>query len=155
MGIPPKVSFFVWAAALNRILTIDNLIKRQWILVNRCCLCCADAESVDHLLLHCSVASQLWALVFSIFGVTWVQPSLVSSALWSWQGGRVGRRRRKVWFFAPHCLMWILWLERNRRTFQDSAVSIIRLKSWFLSILLSWVSSRVEPDLSFFLDFFG
>ena len=89
-GIPPKVSFFVWAAALNRILTIDNLVKRQWILVNRCCLCCLDAESVDHPLLHCPVASQLWFLVFSIFGVTWVQPGTMSLALWSWQGGEDG-----------------------------------------------------------------
>ena len=65
----------------------------------------------------------------------------------------MGRRRRKAWCFAPHCLMWLIWLERNRRTFQDVSLPVNRLKSALLSILLSWVSGRVEPDLSFFLDF--
>ena len=58
-GISPKVSFFVWSAALNRILTIDNLIRRKQILVNWCCMCRSAAESVDHLLVHCWVATQL------------------------------------------------------------------------------------------------
>ena len=148
-GIPTKVSFFVWTTALNRILTIDNLVRRGWVLVNRCCMCGMAAESVDHLMLHCVVASQLWALIFALFGLLWAQPGTVSAALWSWSRGRVGRRRQKAWFFAPHCLMWLIWLERNRRTFQDVSMPVFRLKS----TLLSWVSGRVEPDLSFFLDF--
>ena len=80
-------------------------------------------------------------------------PGTVNAALWSWSGGRVGRKRRKAWIFAPHCLMWLIWLERNRRTFQDVFMPVSRLKSTLLSILLSWVSGRVEPDLDFFLDF--
>ena len=152
-GLPPKVSFFVWIAALNRILTIDNLNRRGWVLVNRCCMCGSAEETVDHLLVHCSIASQLWSLIFALFGVTWVQSGSVSSVLWSWSGSHVGRSRRKAWFFAPHCLMWLIWLERNRRTFQDVSVSVTRLKSSFLSILLSWVCGRVEPDITFFLDF--
>ena len=96
LGLLPKVSFFVWAAALNRILTIDNLMRRRWVLANRCCMCGMARESVDHLLVHCSAASQLWYLVFSIFGMTWVQPGSVASVLWSWSGGRVGKRRRKA-----------------------------------------------------------
>ena len=84
--------------------------------------------------------------------MSWVQPETVASALGSWFGGRVGKRRRKAWVFAPLCLMWTIWLERNRRTFRDSVVVVSRLKSLLLSVLISWVSGRVEPDLSFFLD---
>lgn len=56
---PSKIAFFVWTTALNRILTIDNLIRRRHVLVNWCCMCCRDAETVDHLLVHCPVVSQL------------------------------------------------------------------------------------------------
>ena len=49
--------------------------------------------------------------------------------------------------------MWLIWLERNRRTFQDVVVPVHRLKSALLSILLSWVSGRVDPELNVFLDF--
>ena len=123
-GLPPKVSFFVWTAALNRILTFDNLMRRGWVLVNRCCMCETAGESVNHLLVHCSVAAQLWSIVLSIFGMSRVQSRTVVSVLQSWSGGRVGKRRRKVWFFAPHCLMWLIWLERNRRTFLDIAMVV-------------------------------
>ena len=111
------------------------------------------AETVDHLLVHCSFASQLWSLIFSMFGLQWVQSGTVSSMLWSWSGGRVGKRRRKAWFFAAHCLMWLIWLEWNRPTFQDLSVSVVRLKSGFLAFLLFWVSGLVDPDLFSFLDF--
>ena len=48
-----RVSFFLWTIANDGILTIDNLVKRGQSLVNRCCLCCCDGVSEDHLLLHC------------------------------------------------------------------------------------------------------
>ena len=50
--VPKKVSFFVETALLYKILTINNLIKRNIPSVN-CCMCKANNESVDHLLLHC------------------------------------------------------------------------------------------------------
>ena len=49
--VPRQVSFFLWTTANDGILTIDNLVKRGQLLVNRCCLCYRDGESVDHLLL--------------------------------------------------------------------------------------------------------
>jgi hypothetical protein len=39
--------------------------KRQLIVINRCCFCKSDGETVDHLLLHCEVASALWS-AFSV-----------------------------------------------------------------------------------------
>ena len=90
-GVPTKVAFFVWLAALDRVLTIDNLIRRRLVLVNWCCMCQKDAESISHLLLHCPVAYQLWVVALSFFGMTWVQPGTVLNVLWSWRGGRVGK----------------------------------------------------------------
>ncbi|KAF5952789.1 hypothetical protein HYC85_010733 [Camellia sinensis] len=74
LGSPSKVAFFVWTALLGHILTLDNLIRRGHILVNWCCMCCGDAESVAHLLLHCPVTYCLWMLVVATFGLAWVQP---------------------------------------------------------------------------------
>ncbi|GMQ01564.1 hypothetical protein CsSME_00048157 [Camellia sinensis var. sinensis] len=106
--IPTKVAFFMWTVALGRNLTLDNLMRRGHILVYRCCMCCADAESVNHLFLHCSVASRLWGFVCSLFGLAWVQPQGVSAFLWAWRGVRLGRRQRRAWLLVPFCLMWLL-----------------------------------------------
>ena len=36
---PSKGAFFTWSAALGKILTMDNLRIKHFIVVNRCCMC--------------------------------------------------------------------------------------------------------------------
>jgi hypothetical protein len=55
--VPLMVAFFVWSAALGKILTMENLGKRHVIVVDRCCMCKKNRESVDHILIHSEVAS--------------------------------------------------------------------------------------------------
>jgi hypothetical protein len=56
-------------AFLGKILTAENLRRRRVILVSWCCMCKADGESVDHLLLHCVYAKELWDMDFAMFGM--------------------------------------------------------------------------------------
>ena len=57
---------------MGRILTVDNLCKRQIIVTKWCYMCKNSGESMDHLLLHCPIAMELWSMVFRIFGFHWV-----------------------------------------------------------------------------------
>ena len=50
-------------------------------LANRCCVCYCNAESVDHLLLFCSIAHSLWMYMLRLFGIDWVMPSSVVDLL--------------------------------------------------------------------------
>ena len=102
--VPPRVAFFIWSPALGKILTIDNLRRRRVTIMDWYCMCKVDGESVNHLLLHCPVALELWNLVLALFGVVWVMPKGVE-LLCCW-AGRFGKfRAGAIWKIIPHCLM--------------------------------------------------
>uniref|UniRef100_A0A2N9HAI3 Reverse transcriptase zinc-binding domain-containing protein n=1 Tax=Fagus sylvatica TaxID=28930 RepID=A0A2N9HAI3_FAGSY len=67
--VPPRVAFFVWTAALWKILIADNLCRRGIIVVSWCYMCKTDGEFVNHLLLHCPYAKELWDMIFGLFGL--------------------------------------------------------------------------------------
>ena len=57
-----------------------GLIVAQW-----CFMCKANGEDANHLFLHCSMASDLQLLIFCLFGVYWVIPSV-----WEFSGVKGG-----------------------------------------------------------------
>ena len=84
--VPPRVAFFVWTIVLGKILTIDNLQKLKIWILDWCFMCKRNVESVDHHLNHCSIAFDLWYMVFTLFGIHWVMLKMVVELLACWQG---------------------------------------------------------------------
>jgi hypothetical protein len=54
---PPRMAFFVWTAASGKILALDNLWKRNIMVLEWCYMCKQCGKSIDHLFLHCEVAT--------------------------------------------------------------------------------------------------
>jgi hypothetical protein len=133
--VPPRVAFFTWTAVLGKLPTIDNLRKRGMVLVNRCCMCKAAAESDDHLFLHCPLAKDLWDTALSLFEVSWVMPQQVRGLFDCWTRGLIRHQHSLIWKALPHCLMWCLWRERNLRNFEDVELGSLDLKLLFLQTL--------------------
>ncbi len=139
--VPSWVAFFIWTTAWGRILTTDNLRRRGIIILDWCCMCRSDGESVNHLLLHCSVAQELWNMILNMFGVSWVMPRDVVDLLACW-AGKVGKDEAgMIWKAIPHYLMWCLWGERNARSFTGTSRSMPALKLYFLQSLFYWLKA--------------
>ncbi|KAF5455272.1 hypothetical protein F2P56_024868, partial [Juglans regia] len=98
---PTKAAFFVWTAALGKILTIDNLRRRGLIITDWCCLCRNSGETVDHLLLHCEFARGIWNYFFNKLGVAWVMPDRVVGFLACWRGITGTSQIVAVWKMVP------------------------------------------------------
>ena len=81
---PQRVAFFVWTAAWGRILTCDNLRRQGIVTAGWYCMCMCSGEMVEHPLLHCRVAREIWSYVFWLFGVDWIISGCVLelSILW-------------------------------------------------------------------------
>ena len=93
---------------------------------------------MDHLLLHCPIACELWSLVFCLFGIHWVMPHKVIELFESWQCMFGRHRNIELWRIVPHCLLWYIWRERNARSFEGCERSMLEIKSLFLHTLLDW-----------------
>ena len=57
-----KHRFFAWLMVQSKLLTADNLIKRQWPRDPICSLCSQEQEMADHLILQCCFAKEVWHL---------------------------------------------------------------------------------------------
>ncbi|RVX07165.1 hypothetical protein CK203_053510 [Vitis vinifera] len=155
VSMQPKVSFFGWEATWGKALTLDQLQRRGWALVNRCYVCQRHEESIDHILLHCDKARTLWVLLFSMFGVQWVLLATVKEMLSGWNGTFVGKKRKGVWKASPLCLFWTVWKTRNKVAFEEEELSIQRLKSSFVYFLWSETKRSIKDGLSTLVDFVG
>jgi hypothetical protein len=146
--VPHKVAFFTWLVAQGKILTLDNLRRRGLWVLDWCFMCKKAGESVNHLMIHCEYAQELWTMIFCLFGVSWVMPQTTYDLLHCW--------RRKgpayvVWNAIPSSLMWLLWRERNQRAFEDAERHSADLKL----TLMEWtaaVSNRSFPFVFAFID---
>ena len=146
--VPHKVAVFIWLVAHGKILTLDNLrLRRLWVL-DWCYLCKKAGESVNHLMIHCEYAQELWSMIFCIFGVSWAMPQKAYDLLHCW--------RRKgpayvVWNAIPSCLMWLLWRERNQRAFEDAERHSADLKLLLIRTLMEWTAAVSSQSSLLFL----
>ena len=101
-------------------------------------MCKNCGESMDHLLLHCPIACELWSLGLCLFGIHWVMPLKVIGLFESWQGMFGRHRNIDLWRLVPHCLLWCIWHERNARSFEGCECSMLQIKSFFLHTFLDW-----------------
>ena len=105
--------------------------------VDWCIMCRSNGKTVDHLLLHCEKAYRLCTLVFRSFGFSWVLPRSIADTLFGWWNW-LGKHSSSIWNLVPLCLMWCLWRERNRRTFEDVDSSDDQLSASFSGTLFDW-----------------
>jgi len=120
---------------LGKILTLDNLRKRNIIVMEWCYMCKTCGESIDHLFLHYMVATELWSTILQLFDVVWVMPRSVIERCWQ-VGGDKGTTgcwcQFREWL---HCV-WCGVYERNE---MGAVLKIMRL------VLLTWRNWWYKP----------
>ncbi|WVZ56128.1 hypothetical protein U9M48_006704 [Paspalum notatum var. saurae] len=114
---PPNCKFFIWLAILNRCWTSDRLAKRGL----SCPLCDQADESIQHILMQCVVARELWFQVLQKINLHAVSPPEASSRLTSWwsQSSRaLPKDARKGFNSLVILVSWELWKHRNACVFE-------------------------------------
>ena len=138
--------------AHGQILTLVNLMFHGCPWANRCCMCCCNAKSVDHLLLFCPIAHSLWMYMLRLFRINWVMPSSVVDLLFCWYHW-LGKHSSNIWNLVPGYLMWTIWTEWNRRSFEDEGKTVVQLLEFCQRTLFDWSRCWGFSDCSTLMDF--
>ncbi|KAK1698988.1 hypothetical protein QYE76_015685 [Lolium multiflorum] len=81
---PYSCKFFAWLASRNRCWTVDRLQRRGLPHPVACPLCDQESESIQHLLLGCVVAREVWAWALARWGKMEWLPSVDTELLQWW-----------------------------------------------------------------------
>nr|CAD1822879.1 unnamed protein product [Ananas comosus var. bracteatus] len=122
--LPLKVKIFGWLVLLKKVLTRDNLAKRGWSGVDTCSLCLDEAETIEHLFMNCYVTRALLGCLLPNKG--FLRACMSIDSLWNMCCGKRGVVGRKE-SAKVAAVWWVIWLERNRRTFDNKKLSIRQL----------------------------
>lgn len=113
---PQEWPFFPWKVSRECILTIDMLMKRDRITVNRCFLCKLDAESCNHITLWWLTVYSILSMVYDLWEINWVMAGSVRDELWAWAGLY---KKRTHLLLIPLSIRWVVWKERNASAFDE------------------------------------
>jgi zinc-binding in reverse transcriptase len=113
--IPLKIKVFLWLIQKNNILTRDNLSKRGWTGTKICIFCSAD-EIMEHLFIHCSVASCIWSWIAHYNKFSCHSYCNTIEELW-----RIDHcilfKDKNLWEMIRETVLRTIWNERNRLIF--------------------------------------
>ncbi|XP_047335900.1 uncharacterized protein LOC124939472 [Impatiens glandulifera] len=79
--LPSRITLFAWEAIHGGILTQDKLKNKGFRLANRCVICESFEETINHLLLDCHMAKEIWSLIQNIINLQWEMP-LIMGECW-------------------------------------------------------------------------
>ena len=77
------------------------------------------------------------SFMLQAFGIHWVMPGSVAGLLSCWHQW-LGKHNSDIWNLVSGYLMWIVWLERNHRSFKDNEKTLDELKVLCQHSLLEW-----------------
>ena len=116
LSVPPRLHVFMWLLCNNKLLTRDNLSKRQHI-DDVTCVFCSDCESFHHLFYDCIVARNLWQKICEITKVSEVNNMLSVSRWW------ISDKNHKFLNIIHTAALWSLWRMRNDICFNRTVSS--------------------------------
>lgn len=124
---PLQCRFFTWLALQNRCWTSDRLARRGLPHQDACPLCDQHEESINHLLLECMFARQIWEKICASLGRPDWTP-MINDRLIEWCSSMHDNVHGDKNIRAIVVLvMWAIWKHRNDVVFDEATPSIPRV----------------------------
>ncbi|XP_059070690.1 uncharacterized protein LOC131860311 [Cryptomeria japonica] len=120
----PKAGAFLWTTLHGRILTGERLKLIRIARPNVCLLCKENEETVEHLLFWCSYTKKVWDWLLNNLQYESVRSQSLKGFLLAWPACYKKSKWSILWVVSSAMLVWHIWKERNRRVFNEEALSL-------------------------------
>lgn len=115
---PAKCKCFLWLVIRCRCWTADRLRKRGLGHPEKCPLCDQEQETIDHLLLGCVTAREVWFQLLNAWNkVDWL-PTINSELAEWWSLLNVVGKQRQELATVVTLTAWCIWKQRNKVVFE-------------------------------------
>jgi len=124
---PPRCRFFIWLVLHNRVWTAVRLARRNLPHPEACPFCDQEEETINHLLIGCVFAREVWTIILHHLGVLHLAPQPSNVCFSSWWRKSVAaapRETRKGLNSLIILVAWELWKHRNACVFEKKRPSI-------------------------------
>ncbi|GJT62657.1 RNA-directed DNA polymerase, eukaryota, reverse transcriptase zinc-binding domain protein [Tanacetum coccineum] len=141
--MPTKVNIFLWRMLLNKLPTRMNLMNRGITMQsNQCGICDTWDETVNHLMLHCDLDRDVWALIGRWWTLDFLSVLSIRD-LMSWvDDTRPHILAKKVLHVVVGTTTWSIWNFRNQNVFQEEKPKKALLFDSIVSTSFFWLSNR-------------
>ncbi|XP_071686285.1 uncharacterized protein [Rutidosis leptorrhynchoides] len=141
--VPQKLAIFVWWAKLNRLPVRSELDNRGIDLHStRCPVCDDDVETLNHSLLTCKIAIDIWTRIRKWWNIH--NPNITNLA-------DISKPQNPYLYSITGSLMWqavvwitsyYIWKNSNEHTFGHLALSSPKIISEIQTKSFEWIQSR-------------
>ena len=129
---PPKCKFFVWLVLHHRCWMAEQRKRHGLQDDDTCALCNQSPGTIEHLLVTCSFSRDIWFKSLRRLGWEASTPTAQSGSLadwWNIERKSIPKDGRTCFDSLIVLICWLLWKERNDRTF-DRRVGTIQDVLW-------------------------
>jgi len=147
----PKVNFFFWTLVHNKLLTGNNLEKRNIAGPHRCELCRSHSETTQHLFLECKFAKETWEHALLDLQIPTFPQSTVAELFDSWNNiyaHSIPYKSfwKKISTAIPKFVCWQIWLARNDQIFNGNRNTPLKVAAKAKALLLEAAQQQYHKE---------
>ncbi|XP_071700605.1 uncharacterized protein [Rutidosis leptorrhynchoides] len=141
--IPQKIGIFMWRAIKNKLPVRSELDKRGIDLHStRCPVCDEDIESLQHILLKCKVASEVWELIRKWWNFDMIRFVSIPELSKASSPSRSSSIDSFIWQAVVWVSSYLIWKNRNDHVFGNTTLSPPKIVSDIQSRCFEWINCR-------------
>jgi hypothetical protein len=112
LHVPPRIHTFLWLLSKDKLMTKDNLQKRN---LNKPldCVFCKEHETINHIFFDCVVARNVWEKVSEFFGLPPISDYLSVARIW------LANTKHAAQNTIYSAVLWSIWKIRNALVFDN------------------------------------